>query len=188
MVSSRESLSTEAFTDTGHFAVSHGHGDKTMLERLQKVLRNVTGILPTDGVFIDTPHDEAESLASTLFVKAIYEQCHVIFIPPDNFFCQARCVMQYVSWLLSPFPNQALGDFDLGSCLILMSITNFGKPPFFLDRPQLQVFGKMAMSSTDDDPYKEFYTSMLDDNRFKSTRLRESLTKLIFKLESTITV
>lgn len=183
-----QSLPAEAFTDTGHFAVSHGRGDKSMLERLQKVLKKVRGILPTDGVFLDSPRNETERLTSTVFVKAIFEQCHVIFLPPRDYFCQARCMMECMSWFLSPFPNQGLGDFNLGNCLILMSTSNFGKPPFFLDRPQLQFFGKMAMMSTDDDPHKEFYTSLLDDNRFKSTRLRESLTRLVFKLECGITV
>jgi len=183
-----ESLPPEAFTDEGHFAVSFRRGDHTMLERLQKVLKGVDGILPTDGVFIASCCAPSHDPLTVLFSKAIYEQCHVIFLPSPDFFTQTWCMFACLAWLLSPFPTQALGDFDLGRCLTLMCVYHFGRPPYCLDRPELQVLGRIMMNTTDEDPCKTFLTWTLGENRIKSTGLRESLTKIVFKMESTITV
>lgn len=185
---SLQSIPPEAFTDEGHFAVSYRRGDDSMLERLQKVLRSVDGILPTDGVFIDTCCAPRHDPLTNLFAKAIYEQCHVIFLPSSDFFTQSRCTFECMAWLLSPFPTQALGDFDLGRCITLMCVYHFGRPPCCLDRPELQALGRIVMSTTNQDPYKEFLTWNLGENRIKSTALWESLTKIVFKMETTVTV
>lgn len=183
-----ESLPPDAFTSIGHFAVSHRRNDGTILQRLQKVLKSVDGILPTDGVFIDSCCAQPSDPLTTLFAKALFEQCHVIFLPSPDFFTRAWCTFECMTWLLSPYPTQALGDFDLGHCITLMCVYYFGRPVYCLDRPELQVLGRIAMSATDDDTIKDYLTWMLGDNRIKSTALRESLTKIIFKMESTITV
>ena len=159
-----------------------------MLERLQKVLKSVDGILPTDGVFIDSCCYAPNDPLSILFAKALFEQCHVIFLPSPDFFIRPWCTFECMTWLLSPFPTQALGDFDLGHCITLMCVYYFGRPVYCLDRPELQVLGRIAMSATDDDPIKDYLTWMLGENRIKSIALRESLTKIVFKMESTITV
>ncbi len=183
-----EYLPSEAFTDEGHFAVSHRRGDDTILMRLQKVLKSVDGILPSDGVFIDCCCAPPTDPLTTLFAKAIYEQCHVIFLPSADFFTRAWCTFECMAWLLSPFPTQALGDFDLGRCITLMCVYHFGRPPYCLDRPELQMLGRIVMSTTEIGTSKEFLTWTLGENRIKSTGLWESLTKLVFKMESTITV
>lgn len=185
---SLESLPPEAFTSIGHFAVSHRRNDGTMLERLQKVLTSIEGILPTDGVFLDSCCSPLNDPLTTLFAKAIFEQCHVIFLPSPDYFTRPWCTFEYMSWLLSPFPTQALGDFDLGHCITLMCVYYFGRPIYCLDRPELQILGRIAMSATDDVGIRDYLTWMLGENRIKSTGLRESSTKITFKMESTITV
>jgi hypothetical protein len=193
-----EDVPTDAFAEKGHFAVSYRWGGLDTidpcgytLERLKEVLTNVDGIQPDDGVFLDWCCAPTGEPLASIFAKAIYEQCHVIFLPSPDFFTRSWCTFECMAWLLSPFPNQALGDYNFMRCIYLMCAYHFGRPPFVLDRPELQVLGRVCMGATDarDPNDKEFLTWALgENNRIKSTGLRESLTKLTFKFESTVIV
>ena len=192
-----EDMHSDCFTEEGHFAVSYrfdslGGRDsrKTLLERLKKVLSKTEGVNPNDGVFIDWCCAPARDPVSVAFAKSIFEQCHVIFLPCADYFTRSWCTFECMAWLLSPFPNQALGDYNLWRCISLMSAYHFGRPPFVLDRPELQVLGRVCMGMTDSavPGEKDFLVNALGNNHVKSTSLRESLTKVTFKFHSTLVV
>ena len=158
------------------------------MERLRKVLSHLKAVSPQDGIFIDWCCAPTGDPLTALLTRSIFEQCHVIFLPTADYFTRSWCTFECMTWLLSPFPNQAIGDFNLFQCIHHISVSLYGRPPFVLDRPELQALGRLCIGSTDatEAGDKEFLSWTIGENRMKSTGLRESLIKLILKFESAI--
>jgi hypothetical protein len=188
-------LPDDAFTKFGKFAISYCWASCTepdpsgeILDRLKHVLKTVPGIEEKDGVYIDWCCFHEGDPLRLLLTKSIFQHCHVIFLPSSDYFQRSWSTYEYFSWLLSPFPNQALGDYDMSQAASYLSVF-FGRPPFLLDRPELGCFGYQCMASTDafDPRDKSFLMSkIVKDNPLDQSSLEELQTKIVFKLEYTV--
>jgi hypothetical protein len=185
-------LPDNSFTKIGKFAISYCWESSTeadpsgaILDRLKHVLRTIPGIEENDDVYIDWCCFHEEDATRLLVTKSIFQHCHVIFLPSSDYFLRSWCTYEYFSWLLSPFPNQALGDYDMSPAASHLSVF-FGRQPFLLDRPELSCFGYRCMASTDTfDPRDKAFlmNKIVTECTFYQSSLEELLTKIVFKLE-----
>ncbi|KAL3920459.1 MAG: hypothetical protein SGILL_003255 [Bacillariaceae sp.] len=199
-----EDMASESFVKQGKFAVSFGcsspeqadeSGDN-MLKRLKHVLHNLDGVRPDDGVYIDWCCCFSAPMRDSLnglMTKAIFQHCHVIFLPDADFFERPMCVYQYMTWLQSPFPNQAIGDYDLCPAFIRLVNSFYGRPPYLLDRPELASLGSQCMTHTRKNQFNkidraDFLGKIQHETQVQQYSLEELLTKIIFKLESTVLI
>jgi hypothetical protein len=183
------------FIKQGKFAVSfnlssteQADSSGDLLRRLKYILQNLEGVRSDDGVYIDWCCFDKDDPMKKLVTKSIFQHCHVIFLPDADFFLRPWCMYEHCTWLQSPFPNQAICDYDLTQAAIQMS-SYFGRPPYLLDRPELQFFGYRCLASANDGDDKTFLsTKLVNESQVHQCSLEELLTKIIFKFESAVIV
>lgn len=192
-----EDLPQDDFTSKGKYALSFCWGSNLdadpsgdILKRLKRVLKALPQIHPGDGVYIDWCCFHLGDPLRFLVSKSIYQHCHVISLPTPKYFSDTWCMYEYFTWLLSPYPNQSICDYDLGPAASSLSLC-FGRPPFLLDRPELGCFGYRCMASTDAFPPSDkalLMKKVLRDTSVSQTSLEELQTKIVFKLETSVIV
>jgi hypothetical protein len=192
-----EDIPKDAFSKEGRFAVSFSWMSEddpdpsgAVLERLKHILTSLPDVKPNDGVYIDWCCFHLGDPLRLLVTKSIFQHCQVIFLPSPHYFSHSWCTYEYFTWLLSPFPNQAICDYDLDPVASRLSL-GFGRPPFLLDRPELGCFGYRCMANTQafrPDEKSVLMKKILRDSPVYECSLEELLTKIVFKLETAVLV
>ena len=208
-----EMIPESSFVNRAHFAVSHrwqstDHPDPagSTLCRLKTILRNVEGVELDDGVFIDYcclpqgRHDEkamARRLIATTSMDQLYKNVHVIFLPSGDYFLRSWCWHEYICWLLSTRPTQALGDHMPAMHSAVndeLALSLFDRPVFLLDRAELSSiescwFGCTQTSvAADRDLLKAVSSRSIQEPCQINTSLLESLTRIVWKFETVLNV
>jgi hypothetical protein len=211
-----EMMPESSFVSRVHFAVSHrwqspDHPDQdgSTLRRLKTILRNVEGISLDDGVFIDYcclpclpqgRNDDKEAACRLITLSSmdqLYKNVHVIFIPSGDYFLRSWCWHEYVCWLLSTRPTQALGDHmpAMHSAVNLeLAPFLFGRPAYLLDRAELwnleECWSSYTKTSVAEDKHLIHAMSArrIQEPCQNATSLLESLTRIVWKYETVLNI
>jgi len=206
-----QDLLADTFVDTCTYAVSHRwesithpDPDGQNLARLKKILY-FSKANQDAGIFIDycclpqeplnTPVEKAGMLFGLQQMSSLYERVHIIFLLSPDYFSRSWCWYECTQWLLSRYPTQGICDcVGFFNTLAAISLSVFQRPPFVLDRPELLYLGQLWLVNTKATCGSDtsMISAMMTERRFShhinSCPLTKSLTNIVFKLESIITV